>query len=399
MKRLIGLAVIILALAACGQLFTGIDQFKSEDGADQSSAVRSFQANPEASAAKAKKEMLTVMTRNIYVGFDVDEVLTSEPDDIPLAVAEAFQDLIAADFPSRAKALAKEIAAAGPHLVGLQEVSLIMIQSPGDAIVGGTEPATTVFLDYLDILMKALGKKGVSYEVAAEVENADIEMPMVVGFDPSVGYLFDDVRLIDRDVILRRSDVEVDELYTKNFNFFLTVPILNIPIPRGFAAVDATIGEQTYRFVNTHLEPAVEGSQIMGIQNAQAAELIDYLQSEALTVVLVGDLNSEARKGSSYKRFIKAGYLDVWKLYHNKWQINSGFTFGHDAGLRNIEVDFDQRIDFILVRGSRNTPNANSLIDHNELSVEVVGDELGDRTGGLWPSDHGGVVAEMLIKL
>ncbi len=395
MKRLIGLAVIILALAACGQLFTGIDQFKPKDVADQSSAVRSFQANPEASAAKAKKEMLTVMTRNIYVGFDVDEVLTSLPGDIPQAVAEAFQDLVAADFPSRAKALAKEIAAAGPHLVGLQEVSRIRIQSPGDAIFGGTEPATEVFLDYLDILLAALKAKGVSYEVAAEVQNADIEMPMFVGFDPS-GALFDDVRLTDRDVILARSDVEVDELYTKNFNVFLTVPVLNIPIPRGFAAVDATIGEQTYRFVNTHLEPADEESPIIFIQNAQAAELIDYLQSETLPVVLVGDLNSEAPEGSSYRKFIEDVYLDVWELPQKKRQKDSGFTFGHEADLRNKKVDFDRRIDFILVR----LPNDSYSIE--QLSVEVVGDEPGHRTPGpdrLWPSDHGGVVAEMLIKL
>ena len=142
--------------------------------------------------------------------------------------------------------------------------------------------------------------------------------------------------------------------------------------------------------MNTHLEPAVEGIQLL-----QATELIGYLQSERLTVVLVGDLNSKALNGSSYGMFLAAGYLDVWELPHKKGQKDSGFTFGHDADLRNKKVDFDRRIDFILVR----TPNGSSSIE--QLSVEVVGDEPGHRTPGpdrLWPSDHGGVVAEMRIK-
>ena len=76
---------------------------------------------------------INVMTRNIYVGTDVDTVLSAtDPNQIPQLVAYAFQMLLDTDFPERAKVLAKEIKRNKPDLVGLQEVSIIRTQSPGD---------------------------------------------------------------------------------------------------------------------------------------------------------------------------------------------------------------------------------------------------------------------------
>ena len=69
---------------------------------------------------------ITVMTRNLYIGADVDAVIvallsTSSDDDLP-ALLVAVGTLQNTDFPTRVEALADEIAQARPHVVGLQEV-------------------------------------------------------------------------------------------------------------------------------------------------------------------------------------------------------------------------------------------------------------------------------------
>src|SRR2546421_3345165 len=76
-----------------------------------------------------------VLTRNLYVGTDFTPIVTEQnPELIPLRVAEALQAIIANNFPVRANALADEIARTKPDLIGLQEVALLRVQSPGDAL-------------------------------------------------------------------------------------------------------------------------------------------------------------------------------------------------------------------------------------------------------------------------
>ena len=49
--------------------------------------------------------------------------------------------LVQNDFHVRVAGIVNEIVANRPDLVGLQEVSTLRLQSPGDLIVGGTTPA------------------------------------------------------------------------------------------------------------------------------------------------------------------------------------------------------------------------------------------------------------------
>ena len=119
-------------------------------------------------------EPLTVMTYNVYVGGSTDGLLTLENLlQVPQEVANMYNDVIASDFPGRAAAIAKSIKTYQPHLIGLQEIALIRRQSPGDRIAGGFVPAEEVIMDFLQILMDALQVEGLSYEVAAKVENID----------------------------------------------------------------------------------------------------------------------------------------------------------------------------------------------------------------------------------
>ncbi|MBD3317257.1 MAG: hypothetical protein GF344_15835, partial [Chitinivibrionales bacterium] len=72
----------------------------------------------------ASSGSVTVMTRNVYVGADVD-LNNFEP-------TEMLNTFLETDFGARAKALAAEIAASEPHFVGLQEVALFRFQVPAD---------------------------------------------------------------------------------------------------------------------------------------------------------------------------------------------------------------------------------------------------------------------------
>lgn len=326
---------------------------------------------------------IKVMSRNVFVGVDVDAVLAAgSADEIPVIVAQVYPMLFTNDFHDRAAALAREIHETKPDLIGLQEISTIRIQSPGDAVVGGTSPATDVVFDYLDILLKTLADRGESYEVAAVVQNVDIEVPMLAGVSP---LRFDDVRLTDFDVILARKGVLVSDVITRNYQAQLSIPFgtFSIDIPRGYAAITAQLGSSRIRFVSTHLEP-LSVPELLPLQRAQAAELIAAEAGGPDPLVVVGDLNTEAPYGVTYGDFLGAGFLDAWTLGPRADE--PGLTCCHALTLDETEVAFDQRIDFVLLRGSGDLPDA------NVMQTTITGDDLRERTpAGLWPSDHAGL--------
>ena len=335
---------------------------------------------------------VTAMTRNIYVGGDVDLLLgATDPNQIPVLVAQVFQQVQATNFPERAVSLAHEIAWTQPQVVGLQEVSLIRYQSPGDAVSGGTTPATDTLYNYLGIFMRALRANGLHYKVAGMVQDTDIELPMLVSLDPQK---FDDVRLTDFDVILVRQDVKVSNVVAKNYETKLVIPGTGFEILRGFVAAKAKIGNQKYQVVNTHLEPASDPA-ILPIQLAQAQELLTFLQPEKLPVIITGDFNSIAPDGETYKLVLSQGYTDIWTENWLKHDPN-GYTYGNEYDLLNPVANFYERIDFIFVR---NESRFFSKPVIGPVFAIVVGNEQFNRTpSGLWPSDHGGVVARFRLN-
>jgi hypothetical protein len=386
-SRLLLASAFLILFSACNSLV----EESSFDGAPsmaESLADASFDA-----ASKGRKQSqdgpggLTVMTRNLYIGTDVSLVLTADSrEQIPVLAAEAFQTLLSTNFPERAEALADEIAETMPHVVGIQEASLIRIQSPSDAVTGGTAPAVDVVFDYLEILLAALDARGLDYRVAGSIQNVDVEIPMVTGMDPLT---FSDIRVTDFDVILARRDVEISRVTESNFQAELPLSSLGTSLPRGYVAVDATISNRIYRIVNTHLEPFHPQ-----VQSAQAQELLAVLDSETLPIVLLGDFNSPAPAGDTYQFLLSEGYVDVWTR-SVKPKGGAGDTCCQAADLRNAVSMLNRRIDLILFKSS------NDMHGHDGLGAvfaDVVGDETRDRTpSGLWPSDHAGVVASMRI--
>lgn len=160
------------------------------------------------------------MTRNIYLGTGLDPILqVADLAELPAAVAETWANVQATDFPERAGALAAEIAEERPHVVGLQEVTLFRIQSPGDFFLGNLRPATDTALDYLALLLDSLTVRGASYTVAARTVGFDAEAPL----ETASG--LDDLRVTDSEVILVRSDVGVGAVAGATFERNLVVAL------------------------------------------------------------------------------------------------------------------------------------------------------------------------------
>lgn len=314
---------------------------------------------------------LTVMTYNVYLGSSVEPVLSVENLlEVPTAVANVYNTVEASDFPGRARAIAASMKTYQPHLIGLQEIALIRRQSPGDRIAGGTVPAAEVVLDYLKILMDALTAEGLDYYVAAKVENIDVEMPMFT----ETG--IDDVRLTDYDVILARGDVQTAGATVGTYDTAVTVEMLGLSVPRGYAAVDATVSGVTYRVVNTHLEAFDEAVRV-----AQTQQLINSLADETLPIILLGDFNTAAPDGTAYQMLLAAEYIDVWQPAADA----IGNTCCQVGDLRNEMSAHRKRIDLIFV--------CNHEVEVSAIT-HTVGDKPSDRLpSGLWSSDHAGVVA------
>ena len=124
-------------------------------------------------------------------------------------------------------------------------------------------------------------------------------------------------------------------------------------------------------------------------QLAQVGELITLLASDAvepgLPTIVVGDFNSPAETGASYRLMVDAGFTDVWLASLDTGL--SGVTCCQAVVLDNPESLLSERIDYVWSAG---------LPTRLPSLAVTVGDQPFFRTGGsprLWPSDHAGVAA------
>ena len=330
---------------------------------------------------------ITVMTRNLYLGADIDALLTAPVDSLPFFVTAVWSAIQATNFPERATSLTAEILATQPHLIGLQEVTIYRLQSPSDIVLGQVQPnASAVVYDFLNTLLDSLSAHGAHYYVAAKVHDLDVEVPMFTGSGPIP---FDDVRYTEYDVILARADVSIGDTWERNYavNVPLEIGGLSLNWKRGYVAVEATVNQQELIFASTHLEVQM----FLPVPELQAQELIAFLSGFDRQVIAVGDFNSAANpsapaqyKTQTYSMLLAAGFDDVWARAHDE---EAGLTCCHADDLRSPAV-FDQRLDLVLVK--------HPLGAYGGVQAMIVGEEPEDRTpSGLWPSDHAGLVATL----
>ena len=352
-------------------------------------------------AAAGEGQKVKVMTQNLYVGADLDRIANAASfAEIPGVAASVHDIIMMSNFDERAGAIADQIAKHDPHLIGLQEVTLLRRQTPSDMDLGTFPPtnpslATIVELDFLDILLEKLADRGLDYYVAASVVDFDVETPMFTG----VG--LDDVRLTDHDVILARSDVGISSATGARYgNFYLVAYVF--PIFRGYAAVDAVIGDHTFHVVSTHLEVRGPESIFGGqAQLRQAQELLGILETVEHPIILMGDFNSAPVEGSSDTYDLitgtgagEGGFVDIWRRGRNG-RSSKGLTCCQDEFLLNSPSELYEHVDHIFLRGGLKDMPFNLV---GPAVVKIVGDKEKDKTvSGLWPSDHAGVKATMVV--
>jgi endonuclease/exonuclease/phosphatase family metal-dependent hydrolase len=338
------------------------------------------------SSSSAVPDAVRVLSRNLYLGADIDRVL----DDPVGGPALAFAELMYTDYPSRAAVLAWEIAARAPQVIGLQEVANYDIFiNPGVVTVVQSIP-------FLDLLLWNLGQLGLTYQVVEVAQNFQVTLPLpfqIMGFDAYVEYT-------DSDVILAAPGVGIHESDWKHFDSQVVLPGLG-PNLRSFQWADVTVGGQRFLFVNTHLEV----QRWADVQEEQTAELLEFVDERGGPVVMVGDFNSAANRNAAdrhrtatYPTILDAGFDDLW-LPHNRVVNNSGLTCCQASDLSNRPSQLDQRIDFVFARDLDYWKGNRAAA----TKLEVFGDRPSDRfltAAGyhLWPSDHAGLLGEIWMN-
>jgi endonuclease/exonuclease/phosphatase family metal-dependent hydrolase len=324
------------------------------------------------------------MAYNLYLGADLVPViaaLNGPPEDAPAAVGQVWSNVVATDFPTRARQVAAEIARLRPDVLALSEVALWRSQSPPDTVTGNLIPnATHVELDFKKILLRELRKRHMSYAVRSETLGSDAEAPRLRS-DLSI----DDIRFTDRDVILVRKGMRVtNRVEAANYQTAAVLPILGgVTVKRSYVVVEVKVKGRPVRVIATHLEDLAEP-----FRHGQAQELLAGPAATETPLVVLGDFNTDAELVSpepTYTTLLGGGLTDVWDLLHPD---DPGFTWGQQPLLDNATSTASQRIDLVFRRGTSLTPTR----------AELAGASPEDRIDGLWPSDHAGVFAEFEVE-
>jgi endonuclease/exonuclease/phosphatase family metal-dependent hydrolase len=354
-------------------------------------------ASPAQAHARGKGKVVTVMTRNVYLGADLSPAIAAENlAEVAAANGAILRQVIENDFPTRAEGLAAEILEQKPDLVGLQEVALWQTTPI-------TPAGTALTLDYLDLLLAELnegkgknGKGRPQYRVAVVQNEFDLEAPAdangIAGDGPGGELANAEVmgHLTMRDVILVRhgAGIQTSNEQGDNFQTLLELPVAGqlVPIARGWTAIDVKVrGSHTFRFVNTHLE-AFDPF----IREAQAKELVapDGPATSTLPVVLVGDINSDddtviGPQRLAYEALLAAGMVSR--------STDDPLSCCLDSPLLTVtgggEVsDFDHQVDHVLTRD----PTVVTLQSSTVTGLFPV--------NGFWSSDHAGVTSALRFE-
>ncbi len=344
-----------------------------------SAGVGEVGAKPDAKANNRDRE-LGVMTRNMYLGTDFDDIFNATNQiSLFIAVGAAYSNVQAGNVPERIAGIADEIEAASPTLVGLQEVALWETGAFGDP-----SPADTVAFDFLAMLHAELAARGLRYATVAEQRNFYPELPAFINFAPVF-----DVRFTDRTVILARTDLKTSQFKLENAHsqqftatFSADTILGQVPISRGWNSADVKMRGKNYRFVNAHLESFDSTINFM-----QANELLQTAGNTNLPLIFAGDFNADAEaNAASYQLLLNAGFTDVWEQTHPN---DAGFTWALFLTDPTAYTSPTQRLDLVMIRG-----------EIDALDSDIVGENpLTDRTpSGLMRSDHAGVIASLNLR-
>lgn len=332
-------------------------------------------------AAQRGATQLTFLSRNLYIGTDLDVVVQalaspSPADNLP-ALLDAIGDLNTTAWAARVVAIADEIVRERPHAIGLQEAWKVDI----NLIPLGIN--VEMHLDFLESLKTELAGRGLVYEIAV--------VGPAVSASPMPG-----IAVLDRDAILvdpSRVDVEAGSAFAQLYAANIGTVAPGVSVRRGFVRVNATVDGEALTLVNTHLESG-RSAAVTQLRAYQAGQLMATL-ANAERVVLLGDFNDVP--GSPMHRIVTgAGLVDLWDEMRPGV---AGFTCCHTEVLSNDRAQdaFAMRIDYVFTRGLAHTNNR--VLGQIKLLGALPNDRLQGPLSMLWPSDHAGVAADLFLPL
>jgi hypothetical protein len=352
---------------------------------------------------------ITVMTRNVYLGGDITRPLRTPLPGLTADLSLLQQNfelrriVDRTDFPARATLIANEVKATKPDMIGLQEVATwrsgaFNSNPPVDAQNRVVPTATTVDYDFLAILLAALRRAGEHYEVVNAQAMSDVEGPamnVLAGGTGAANY-----RLTMHDVLLKRasSQIKVEASGGQQYGAVLPFDLAGkrYEFIRGYNWADVRVGAKQVRVINTHLE-----SQLSSFAMWQAQELVaTRILPAGRPVIMLCDCNSDPLNTTTKVGEPIPGikhqdpYLFLRQHLDDAWLRSGTSDPGFTSGL-NETVDepapasFTHRIDLVLTRSTVAEP----MPADKPL---IVGADPANRTaGGLWPSDHAGVVVRV----
>jgi len=293
------------------------------------------------------------MTRNLYLGADVDAAMRLLPD--IAAAAQAMWDHVRqTHFPRRRAVLVAEIRHERPHVIGLQEAAVW--------ICGGIRVHDFV----CDILAMLNGEYTLvsqrqSFSTAALSSRSIVFDPAT--FRPLLGTDTAVCTLEVGDALLVRTDWTPHIVRTGAAGYdalsLLTPGVLDIR--RGYVWADIKVcgGAPPVRFVTTHLESVAPSSATA----EQARQLVLGLDQANMRTVVMGDFNADPRRNSrpqinAYWVMRGAGFLDAGP------GPEEDTAFGGDARIlfaeekkgqgqhhpAHFRQGFNERLDFVFVR-------------------------------------------------
>jgi endonuclease/exonuclease/phosphatase family metal-dependent hydrolase len=361
------------------------------------------QAKPK---GKAKGTVVSVMTRNLYLGADLTPAITSQStSEFIEANGGIVRQVEATNFPVRAKGLAKEILEKEPDLVGLQEVALWRTAPPSlGPVFSGMPEATEVKYDFLKLLLAQLNKKKALYKPVVVQDEFDFEAPAdangVPGDGPGggTGILANaevNGRLTMRDVILMRlhAGVKVSNPKSGHFEHLLVEKVAGakeVTVTRGWTSIDASVrGSHKFHFVDTHLEAFDPETQVPSVRAQQASELVapGGPATSRLPVILVGDLNSDVKTevkpgdGQAYRVMLGAGFRERSTDKPTGCCIESSYDLRSGSA-----AEMNHKVDHIMTSDPEQVKLVSSAVTGRKMQ------------NGYWDSDHAGLFSSLLIQ-
>ncbi|MFC1670268.1 endonuclease/exonuclease/phosphatase family protein [Spirochaetota bacterium] len=315
-----------------------------------------------------------VMSRNLYLGASLTSLI-SDGGDVFYNTGVLLDDVIDSEIPRRILGIAREIEKIRPEIVALQEVVTFRTGKSNFTLTASEPDANCTEYNFLDLLEEALMDNNLSYNVAIQSTNADIELTDMKK----------DIRLTDSDVILVRSDINYTDSYYEIFNnnFSVSEMGLTVEIKRGYSKTLVDINGTAVHIVNTHLEVPLDNYTT---QIAQVNELLTYvngLKASNNAIILLGDFNVDPNIGNNttYQNIIDSNFTD-------SWDGNEGYTCCYAGDLAYGTRDLLTRVDHIFYWNPE-VDTINSVgsfiteVNYNETIIKTDGSEI-------WPSDHAG---------